>query len=587
MATGKISINSTNLLPIIKKWLYSDKDIFLRELVSNASDAINKLKFLQISDTFRIDIKIDKTNKTLSITDNGIGMSSSEVKKYICEVAFSGAEEFISKYKDAKDELIGHFGLGFFSAYMVAKNVTIDTKSYLDEPPVFWSSDGTSSYEIEEGTKTNRGTTITLFIDSENESFLLEDTIKDILLKYCPFLPFPIYLNDKHLNNKDPLWLKAPNECSEKDYEKFFQDLYPFEPSPIFYVHINIDYPFNLKGVLYFPKISSNLDLSKNSIKLFCNKVFVSDNCKEILPEYLTILKGAIDSPEIPLNVSRSYLQMDENVRKIGTHISKKICDRLSSLYTTQKEQFLQFWPDIETIIKLGILQDEIYDKAKSFLVFKTTKNEYLTLDEYLAQNPKKIFYTNEPSHFLSLYDEKKIPVLLTNKYIDIPLLSFLETKLSVKFQRIDGGIDDTILDKSKEKSLLDSSGKSVSSSIAQFVKEALEIEDLEIEAKSLSSSSLSGFILCKEEERRIRDYLVLTKQDMDIPSKKTFVVNTNSPLINKAYELRIKDLSLAKDLILQIYNLALLSQKELSASQVSDFIAHSNKVLEKLSGVI
>jgi len=299
------------------------------------------------------------------------------------------------------------------------------------------------------------------------------------------------------------------------------------------------------------------------------------------------ILKGAIDSPEIPLNVSRSYLQMDERVKKLGSHISKKISDRLLSLYNTQKEKFLEFWPNIEMFVKFAILQDEsFFNKAKPFLVFKTTHENYLTLDEYLSQSSlKKVFYAHEVSHFLTLYHEKKIPVLLLNNHIDIPLLNFLESKLSIKFQRIDGGLDESILDPSKERSLLDSSGKSQASVIFDFVKEALSLDDLKIEAKSLASDSLPAFILCQEEERRFKDYLTLTKQDMmDLPCSKTFVVNTNSHLINKAYELRNKNLSLAKDLIKQIYNLSLLSQKQLSPSELTDFITHSNKVLEKLS---
>lgn len=602
MAKGTLTINSNNILPIIKKWLYSDKDIFLRELVSNSCDAINKLKVLETggiveksSESYRIDIKIDKENKTITITDNGIGMTEDEVKKYIADIAFSGAEEFLKKYKteNEKDQIIGHFGLGFYSAYMVAKKVEINTQSFEKESSaVFWSCDGSADYEIEKSEKKDRGTSITLYINESENEFLSEDKINQILKKYCPYLPFPIYVNDKHINNKDPLWLKAPSECQDEDYLTFYRELYPFEPDPIFWIHLNVDYPFHLKGILYFPKLGNNFDANKNSIKLFCNRVFVSDSCKDLLPDYLIILKGAIDSNDIPLNVSRSYLQMDSTVRKLGTHISKKICDKLNNLYTSSKDNFVKAWKDIEIIIKLGILQsDDFYSKAKNFLLFKNSSNDWTTVEEYLTRHKdeyqNKVFYSHEENlHFLNLYKDKGIEVLFTNPYIDTAILNFLESKLSpLKFQRIDGDIDESILDKTKEKSILDASGRSEAANIADFIRESLSNDELEVEAKSLASNSLPAFIMLKEEERRLRDYMNLTqKGNVTFPTKKTFVVNTNSNLINKAYILRLKNKELAKDLIKQIYNLSELSQKEMDSSQISSFVTHSNKVLEKLS---
>ena len=597
MNKQKLSIHSENILPIIKKWLYSDKDIFLRELVSNATDAISKLNILQSKnlapkeEEFKIDISIDKEKKTLTIADTGIGMTKEEVEKYIAQIAFSGAEEFLEKYKteDEKDQIIGHFGLGFYSAYMVAKKVEIKTKSYLDkDSATFWSCDGSSEYEISTSDKKSTGTEITLHIDDENLEFLEEDKVKSILNKYCPFLTYPIYLNGTHLNNKEPLWLKPASECSEKEYLEFYRELYPFEPDPIFWIHLNVDYPFHLKGILYFPKVASNFDMNKNSIKLFCSRVFVSDNCKDLLKDYQMVLRGAIDSTDIPLNVSRSYLQMDSTVRKLSSHISKKICDKLYNLYTASRDKFLSFWKDIELIIKLGILQDEkFYEKAKNFLVFETLEKSWTTIEEYLERNKEKsdkIFYTNdEHSPLLSIYREKNIEVLITNSYIDVALLNHLEAKLSTKFLRIDSNLDSAILDSSKEKTLLDSSGKSEATNIAAFFKEALSIEELEVEAKSLTSSDIPAFIMLKEEERRMRDYMNLTQKEFKFPTKQTLVINTNSPLVNKALSLKSTHLDLAKDLIKQIYNLSLLSQKELEPAKLSEFITHSTKVLEDL----
>ena len=473
MEKKDLSINSENILPIIKKWLYSEKDIFIRELVSNATDAINKLKIIdpKLEKKFRIDISVDKKAKTLTISDNGIGMTAKEIEKYISQIAFSGASDFLEKYKskDEKDQIIGHFGLGFYSAYMVSKKVTIDTLSYQDnEKASFWSCDGSSTYFIDTGKRKNRGTTITLHIDDENEEYLDENRVKNILTKFCPYLPFAIHVNDKHINNKSPLWQEKASDLKDKDYLTFFKELYPFEEDPIFWIHIDVDYPFHLKGILYFPKIKRDFDFNKNSIKLFCNRVFVSDNCRDIFPEYLMVLKGAIDSPDIPLNVSRSYLQTDRTIKQLGLHISKKICDKLKKLFINDREKFIKSWENIETIIKLGILQDEkFYERSKDFLIFKEVNTDsWITIEEYLSRNKdkveNKIFYTSDNnSHFLKIYKEKQIDVLFLNQHLDTAVINFLENKLkNEKFQRIDGAIDDSIIDKSKENTVLDSDGK-------------------------------------------------------------------------------------------------------------------------------
>lgn len=594
MAEGTLKINTEKLLPIIKKWLYSDKDIFLRELVSNACDAIFKLKFLReqgeasFEDSeLKIEITLDQDAKTLLITDTGIGMTAEEVEKYIAQLAFSGAEEFLSKYQteEEKDQVIGHFGLGFYSAYMVASKVEIDTLSYQgNAEAAHWVCDGTSTYTLDQGTRETRGTAITLHI--EDEEFLEESRLREILTRYCSFLPYPIYFNGDHINHKDPLWLKSPSDCTEEEYLDFYRKLHPLEPDPIFWVHLNVDYPFHLKGILYFPKIGQRFDFQKKAIKLFCNRVFVSDNCQDLIPEYLTVLRGAIDSPDIPLNVSRSYLQMDKTVRSLSTHISKKVADRLATIYRTDKEKFTKHWSDVETIIKLGIIHDDkFYERVKDFLIWENLNGEWTTLSEYLEKNPKKIFYTQDTeSPFLQVYKEKKVDVLLAKGPIDTPLMNFLELKLSpATFQRIDGGLDPSILDADREKTLLDTEGKTESSKLAEFVKQSLNLENLEVEAKSLASDQLPAFILLDEQTRRMRDTLALSSHQLPpgMMDKKTFVVNTNSPIINAIS--KHKDKELAGEMLHHLYQLAQLSQKELPPQELPKFIERSSKVLEKL----
>lgn len=607
--TGKtLKIHTENILPIIKQWLYSDKEIFIRELISNACDALHKCKVLRehqeadiSDDALRIDLTIDKDAKTFIFADTGIGMTADEVEKYIAQIAFSGAEDFLGKYKSnaEKDQIIGHFGLGFYSAYMVASKVTIDTLSYLPgSEPAFWSCDGSSEYFLEIGKRDTRGASITLHIDADNEEFLDESRLKSIIQRYCAFLPYPIYLNGVRLNDKDPLWLKNATDCTDADYLSFYRALYPGEADPMFWIHLNVDYPFHLKGILYFPKITKRFDWSHNSIKLFCNRVFVADNCKDLIPDYLMILRGAIDSPDIPLNVSRSSLQMDKTVRQLSQHISKKVSDRLSALYTTEREKFLQTWPDIEMIIKLGVLQDEkFYERVKSFLIWKNIDQAWTTIEEYLERHKdaykNKVFYTVEEqhnAHFLELYKSKGIEVLCTSSLIDSPLLNFLEGKLDdVEFQRIDGAIDNAILDSSREKTLLDTDGKTEAVKIADFVRAKISLGHVEVEAKSLASDSVPAFVVLDEAMRRMRETLALSQQQLPstMAPKRTFVVNTNNPLINAVYGLRDKNPELAKDILLYLYDLSLLSQKELDPSQLPSFISRANHVLEKMTQLL
>lgn len=609
MVTGNLKIHSENILPIIKKWLYSEKDIFVRELVSNSCDAIHKVQVLRDNgeidpaqtpdSSFRIDITIDKEKRTLIFSDNGIGMDSDEVEKYIAQLAFSGAEEFVQKYKtnNEKDQIIGHFGLGFYSSYMVATQVEINTLSYKpDAEAVYWVCDGSSSYQMEKGTRQTRGTEVILHIDQENEEFLDPAHVRHLLNHYCSFLPYPIFLNDSQINLKAPLWIKPPQECTDQDYIDFYHQLFPFDAEPIFWVHLNVDYPFHLKGILYFPKIHQESDFRKDAIKLYCNRVFVSDHCKDLLPEYLTVLRGAIDSPDIPLNVSRSYLQMDKTVRQLGTHISKKISDRLATLYKTDRDKFIKCWEDVELIVKYGAVQDDkFYEKVKEFIIWKNSNGEWTTVEEYLERNGErtnnKIFYATDekhPSHFLDLYREKNIEVLFTHSMLDNALMHAIERKMQpTRFQRIDAGIDETLLDPGKEKNILDAEGRTEASKMADFVRHKLDKENLDVEAKSLASDALPAFLMIKEEERRMRDHLAYSQREKSKFHqfvKPTFIVNTNSKLISAIKALDATDPELAKEMLNEVYDLALLSQKEMDPEGLGTFIARSTQILEKLA---
>ena len=611
MEKHSLEIHSENILPIIKKWLYSERDIFVRELISNACDAIQKVIILRNKgeletkdEDLRIDVKINTEAKTLTFLDNGIGMTNEEVRKYIAQIAFSGAEDFMSKYetKGEGDQIIGHFGLGFYSAYMVADRVNIDTLSYQkDAQPVFWSCDGSSDYEIGAGERSTRGTTITLCIGKEHEDCLDEAHIKKTLQHYCSFLPFPIYLNDKKINEHYPLWVKPAAECTKEDYLEFYHYLYPFEEDPLFWVHLNVDYPFHLKGILYFPKVKRDYDLSKSHVQLYCNRVFVSDNCKDVIPNYLTVLKGVIDSPDIPLNVSRSYLQMDKTVRQLGTHITKKVADSLSTLYKTEKERYISIWDDLSVVIKLGSIEDEkFYDRVKDILIWQNADGLWTTVPEYLEKNQErnqnKIFYTTDlkhATHILEIYKEKGLEVLCANTYLDTYLIQFLERKLSpVAFQRIDANLHEDILDKTREKTILDAEGKSPAAHLAEFIRNKLDNDKIKVEAKSLASETIPGLVLIDENERRFKEHMQRMGPELGgdqsfMFDNKTFIVNTNSPLLAAIQQLDIKHPELAKELTHAVYELALLSQRELQPDTLNAFIQRTNHMLESLTKAV
>lgn len=608
MTVKNLQIHSENILPIIKKWLYSDRDIFARELVSNAIDAIRKVKILRDQglctaqdDAFRIDISIDKDKKTITFSDTGIGMDAEEVEKYIAQIAFSGAEDFAEKYKTNQvgDQFIGHFGLGFYSAYMVADKVDLDTLSYKeDAKPVFWSCDGSSSYEIADGARSTRGTTITLHINEDNSEFLDPYRLKQILETYCAFLPYPVYLDGELINTKEPLWIKNPSDCTEKEYLDFYRHLYPMEDDPLFWVHLNVDYPFHLQGILYFPKIRRDLDLNKNNIQLYCNRVFVSDSCKDIIPHYLMALRGVIDSPDIPLNVSRSYLQMDRTVRQLSSHISKKVSDSLEKLYRSDKTRFEKIWNDISLVVKMGILEDEkFYEKIRNVLIWKEVNGEWTTVEDYLERNKdktnNKILYTRDDKHLsqlIKLYKDKGIEVLVANGPLDNYVMQQLERKISpAAFQRVDSTLHDHLIDKDREKNILDAEGKTEAAHLADFVRRKLNRDGVDVEAKSITGDHIPGMIVIDEHQRRLREYMMAMSQDNQTESlppiqKLTFVVNTNNKLLDSIRKLDRKNPELAQELVQEVYDLALLSQREMLPDQLNQFIERTGIIMEKLT---
>lgn len=608
MEKKNLEIHSENILPIIKKWLYSDKDIFARELVSNAIDALKKVKLLQEkgemekdAEQLRIDITVDKDGKKITFSDTGIGMDAEEVQKYIAQIAFSGAEDFLNKYKghEEKEPFIGHFGLGFYSAYMVADKVEINTLSYkTDAEPVYWSCDGSAEYLIDQGTREKRGTDIILNINADSMDLFDEGKLSQILSHYCSFLPFPVFLDGKQMNTEEPLWIKPVSECTNEEYLQFYRYLYPMEEDPLFWVHLNVDYPFTLKGILYFPKVKREFDFNKNTIKLYCNRVFVSDSCKDLIPNYLTVLRGVIDSPDIPLNVSRSYLQMDRTVRQLANHISKKVSDSLATLYRNEKERFYAVWPDASFIIKLGAVEDDkFYERIKEFLIWKSSNGSWTTVEDYLEQNKEKtnnkVFYTKDEkhvTHILDIYKNKGVDVLYADGPIDSYVINFLERKLSqTKFQRIDASVDDLLLDKGREKTILDASGRTEAAKIADFVRNQLAEEKIEVEAKSLAADGLPGFIVLDENQRRLRDYMMsIDRSDDNIAlnglMKPTFVINTNNKLIAAIHQLATVNPALAKELVKHTYDLALLSQREMDPTTLNAFVARTTHVLEQMA---
>ncbi len=598
MTKGQLEIHSENILPIIKKWLYSEKEIFVRELISNSCDAIQKLKLLQneeVTDSFQIDVTIDKEKGTLTFSDNGIGMTDEEVTKYIAQIAFSGAEDFIQQYEKTSDKetFIGHFGLGFYSSYMVADTVEIETLSYKKEAdPVRWVCDGGTEYTLEKGSRQERGTSIILHISEESKELLEEPHLKKILLTYCEYLPYPITFNGTRINEKEPLWVKPAHELKKEDYIEFYRHLYPMQEDPIFWVHLTVDYPFHLKGILYFPKMGPEYRKPESSIKLFCNRVFVSDNCKDILPEFLLPLKGILDSPDIPLNVSRSYLQVDRTVRQLSTHITKKVADALVQLKKTDKEFFFSHYKELSLILKIGSIEnDKFYDRIKECLLMEKLDGGWMSAKEYLdevgSKTDGKIYYCSAPpaTAIRKAFEEKEIPILLLTHAIDTYLLGRIEAKEEgITFARVDSEVSSVLHDESREKTIVDESGQTEAGKMANSFGDLLENKEIQVEAKSLQSDSLPALITLDENERRVREYMRLNSGgSLDLPNRKTLVLNSNSPLVQAVLSIKEKDPALAKELAEEIVELTLMKQSELAFESLAPFAERTSQLLEKL----
>lgn len=616
---GSISIHTENIFPIIKKWLYSDKDIFIRELISNGCDAVNKVKRLASlgeakipnDEKYKITVSIDKGQGTLSFRDNGIGMTEEEVKKYINQVAFSGAEDFFNKYKDKMEEssdIIGHFGLGFYSAFMVSKKVQIDTLSHIEgAEPVRWISEGGTEYEISNSdTITQRGTLITLFLDDDSQEFLDEYNVRSIINKYCSFLPVEIYLENKEenedskddevlpLNDTKPLWTKAPKDCTDEEYKEFYKKVFNVFDEPLFWIHLNVDYPFNLKGILYFPKLKNEFELVEGKVKLYNNQVFVADNIKEVIPEFLLLLKGVIDCPDLPLNVSRSFLQNDKDVSKISKHIVKKVADKLKSLCKNEREEYTKFWDDIEVFIKYGCLKDEgFYDKIKDFILFKTINDEYLTLDDYLEKckdkHENKVFYVSDEkqqSQYIKLFKEYNLDAVILKTSIDNHFISMLEYKnQGVNFNRIDSDLSDVLKEDGAEEN------KEEIEKIEELFKSEIGERVEKYSVQSLKNEQTPAIILVSEHSRRMaemKSQFAGMDLGMEFNEEKTLVINDKNPIIQKI--LSMKDDESKKDKLSlicnQVVDLALLSNKELSSEELDLFIKRSNELMNMIISV-
>ena len=612
---GSISIHTENIFPIIKKWLYSDKDIFIRELISNGCDAVNKYKKLislgeakgNTDENYKIKVSIDKENSALIFEDNGIGMTAEEVEKYINQVAFSGAEDFFNTYKDKMNEendIIGHFGLGFYSSFMVSKKVQIDTLSYKENAtPVRWVSEDGLEFELTQSdNRETRGTTITLFLADDSKEFLEEYTVRNIIDKYCSFLPVDIYLetikteetkedevvDTTPINDTNPLWLKAPKDCTDEEYKEFYRKVFKTFDEPLFWIHLNVDYPFNLKGILYFPKLKNEFELIEGKVKLYNNQVFVADNIKEVIPEFLLLLKGVIDCPDLPLNVSRSFLQNDRDVSKISKHIVKKVADKLKSLYKNERENYEKFWDDIQVFIKFGCLKDEsFYDKVKDSILFKTINSQYITLNDYLEnckeKHENKVFYVSneeQQSQYIKLFKDYGLDAVILDSTIDNHFISMIEFKnQGVHFNRIDADLSDILKDNDNE------NNKEIKTDIENLFKDVIGDRINNYSVESLKSEDTPAIILISEQSRRMsemRSQFAGMDFGMSFEEEKTLVINNNSSIVKKLVSLK-DDESKKEQVSLicnQIVDIALLSNKELDSKQLDEFIKRNNQLM-------
>jgi molecular chaperone HtpG len=614
MEKGTINVSTENIFPIIKKFLYSEQDIFIRELVSNAIDATTKIqKLAQLGEAkgdlgeLSIEIKLDKEAKTLTISDKGLGMTADEIKKYINTIALSSAEEFIEKFKkvDDKASIIGHFGLGFYSAFMVADVVEVVSKSYKDEPSAHWTCNGSTEFELKEGNRTERGTDIILHLSDEAKDYLEDYKVKEVLDKYCRFLPFPIFFGTKELtekneageevkttvpaqiNNPNPAWVKNPKDLTDEDYMAFYKELYPYEPDPLFWIHLNTDFPFNLKGVLFFPKLKQTFEFQKAKINLYCNQVFVTDAVEQIVPEFLTLLQGVIDSPDIPLNVSRSYLQGDPNVKKITAHIVKKVADKLSEIFKNDRAGFEEKWESLSVFVKYGVISDEKFaERAKEFALVENTDKKYFTVEEYKEkikanQTDKNdslvALYTNHADaqySYIAQAHDKGYDVLVMDSTIDNHYMQHLEYKgEKMVFKRVDADTMDKLIEKdTSSESVLN---KEEEEQLKKYFQEVVTTPTATVELKALSPTDFPVLITKNEFMRRMQEMTRLSgggnkMMDMDYFN---LVVNTNHPLTAKLLK---ADENVRSEQIKHLYSLAMLSQGMLKGKELADFVKHS-----------
>ena len=626
MKTGKIGVTTENIFPVIKKFLYSDHEIFLRELVANAVDATQKMKALAASGEYAgelgelsVRIELDETAKTLKIIDNGIGMTAEEVDKYINQIAFSSAGEFLEKYKDQLSSIIGHFGLGFYSAFMVAEKVTIETLSWKDgAKAVKWSCDGSPEYDMEERDKTDRGTVITLYIAEDEKEFAQKSRISGLLNKYCKFMPVPVIFGkeqewkdgkyedtdkDNVINKIEPLWAKKPADLKDEDYNEFYKALYPMADEPLFHIHLNVDYPFNLTGILYFPKIKNNVEISRNKIQLYCNQMFVTDSVENIVPEFLTLLHGVIDSPDIPLNVSRSYLQSDANVKKISTYITKKVADRLDEIFRNERQQLEEKWDNLKLFIEFGMLSDEKFcERAMKFALLKSTEGKYFSIEDYKTaisggqtdKDGKVVFlYATDVDaqySFIEAAKNRGYDVLLMDCQLDSHFVQLLEGKIeSARFARVDSDTVDNLIpkeDKSKPE-LTDEQKEEISTIFKAALPEGNEYY---VQAENLGAEAAPILITQSEFMRRYREMSAMgggMNFYGEMPQMYNIIVNMENPLVGKilaAAESHKDDLAAFagnSDMLKQITDLALLANGMLKGKDLSDFIARSAKVVE------
>ena len=659
---GSLSINSQNIFPIIKKWLYSDHDIFYRELISNGCDAITKLKKLAMigeynepdDADYKVVVKVNSTDKTIKIIDNGLGMTADEVNQYINQIAFSGAEAFLEKYKDKAndDQIIGHFGLGFYSAFMVADKVTIDTLSYTDgAKPVHWECDGGTEYDMKEGSKTTVGSEMTLYLNEDSYEFANEYRAREVIEKYCSSMPIRIFLEKEDgepqyetideddvkdtdtviehiveeakteevekddgttetvetvparkkakilkrpvaLNDTTPLWNKHPNECTEEEYKEFYRKVFHDYKEPLFWIHLNMDYPFNLKGILYFPKLNTEYETIEGTVKLYNNQVFVADNIKEVIPEFLLLLKGVIDCPDLPLNVSRSALQNDGFVKKISDYITKKVSDKLSGMYKTDKENYEKYWDDINPFIKFGCLRDEKFaEKMNDYIIFKNIDGKYLTLKECLEENKEKhentIFYASnetEQSQYINMFREEGIDVVILNQSIDQAFITTLENKNEgLKFARVDADIADSFKEETTEDEL-----KEETDTLTGIFRKALGDDKLEVKVEKLKDANISSVVTLSEESRRMQDMMRMynmgggNNMAMFGTMGQTLILNANNTLVKYIFEHKESD---NVDMFCeQLYDLAMLSHGPLAPEQMTKFVTRSNEILSMLA---